>query len=107
MCINICTNCTPKIRNEEEEVLQHENERREWRNENSYLMVIAIIRNSVNVNVKKMSRSRITLLNTKSSTDIVVLLKHCITHFIFTLWDQVKSPNIQDYENIQRVETWA
>ena len=34
------------------------------RNENSYLMVIAIIRNSVNVNAKKMSR--VTLLNMKS-----------------------------------------
>ena len=88
MCINIYTNCTPKARNEEEEVSQHENVRREVmntrRNEKSYLMVIAIIRNSVNVNVKKMSR-RITLPNTKSRTYIVVLLKHSITHWIFYL----------------------
>ena len=60
------------------------------RNENSYLMVIAIIRNSVNVNVKNMSR-KITLLNTKSYIHccFTKALYHALD--FFTLCDQVKS----------------
>ena len=56
----ICTNCTPKIRNEEEgfsawrRTTQGKNKwwAKKERNENSHLMVIAIIRNSVNAKTR-------------------------------------------------------
>ena len=68
------------------------------RNENSYLMVIAIIRNSVNVNAKKMSR--VTLLNMKS------YIHCCFTKALYHALEFFTLPSrsslIQEHWHIQR-----